>query len=93
MSAADLHCGTRAFSEGDLRTDSCGDWESEFPADSYRDSDADLRRDSRRDLQGDFYCGLDGDIESVVRRKVWGVDLGNSDQSAGCSQCPSPKRQ
>jgi len=62
-SAADLHRDMRAFSEGDLRTDSCGGWESDFPADAYRDSDADLRRDLQRGLQGD----LRGDFDRELR--------------------------
>jgi len=60
-SAAGLHRDVRAFSEGDLRPDPCGDCQTDLRSDSHRDSQADLRRDLRRDLQGDFhgdFCGL-----------------------------------
>ena len=67
--AADLQRDMRAFSEGDLRTDSCGDCRSDLRTDSYRDSDADLRRDSQRDLQGDFRCGFDRDLRAEKQQR------------------------
>jgi hypothetical protein len=62
-SAAGLHREVRAFSEGDLRADHCGDCQSDFPADSHRDSESDLRRDLQEELQGNFR----GDFDSVLR--------------------------
>jgi hypothetical protein len=71
-SAAGLHHEVRAFSEGDLRADSCGDCQSDFPADSYRDSRAGLRRDLQEDFHGDF--------DSVLRAEEEGTSKWNSPQ-------------
>ena len=62
-STAGLPRDIRVLLEGDLRLDSCGDWESDFLAESDCDSEADSRRDSQRDLQGD----LRGDVDSASR--------------------------
>jgi hypothetical protein len=69
-SAADLHCDSRAFSEGDLRSDPGYDCRTDSPADSHRDS----RADSRCDLPGDLPEDLRGDLRAkasgpVVKRE------------------------
>jgi hypothetical protein len=61
-SAADLQRDMRAFLEGDLQTDPCGDSQSHLPAGSCRDS----KTDSRRDLQRDFPRGFDGDFDGAL---------------------------
>jgi hypothetical protein len=84
-----LHREVRAFSEGDLRAEPCGDCQSDFPADSYRDSQADLRRGLRTDLQEDFH----GEFDSDLRFEVSGADLGSSDQFAVCRLQSSARSQ
>jgi hypothetical protein len=59
-SAAGLHRNSQAFSEGNLRFDSCGVCQFDFPADSHRRSQADLRRDLQEDSQEDSRGDFDG---------------------------------
>ena len=64
--AADSHRGLRALLEGDSQTDSCGDCQSGFLADSHGDSKVGWQRELRWDLQGDFrrdYRGLSRSAE------------------------------
>ena len=64
-SAADLHCDSRAFSDGDLRSGPGYDCRTDFPADSHRDLQADLWRDSQEDSREDLH----GDFDGVLRAK------------------------
>ena len=65
-SAAGLHRDDRAFSDGDLRSYSCGDRQFDFPVDSHRRSLVDSPLDLRGDLQEDFH----GDFDGVLRVEV-----------------------
>jgi len=66
-SAVGLHRDSRALLVGDLLSDSRGDCQSGFPAESCRASEADLRRELQRDLQEDFQGDFDGDFDGVLR--------------------------
>jgi hypothetical protein len=70
-SAAGSYRDGRVLLDRDSRLDSCGGWESDFPAESHGDSKDELRRDFQKDLRED--CRSDFDSVSQMESEASGL--------------------